>query len=363
MAFPSPPSRPALPARPSPAARPSRPAPSRPSGALVFALALSAASLVPLAAPPLARADDAAVAEARARFDEGITLADAGRNEEARLKFTQALAVLKAPALLFNLARVEQLTGHDLDALEHYLQFLRIAENDAKVTDATREKARAWIAELAKKAGRLDVETPAGTRLTLDGKLVDQPLTEPLYVRPGRHTLEGTYQGRARTAMAEVATGETTKVRLDLDRAPESAPASTTLPPAVAPPRGWSTARFVTVSALGAGALVGGVLTFVFRGAAQGNVDDARDALGGAGCLGAVGDEPCARAAALRDERDTNQTLSTVSLVSGLVLAGGALGAALLWPEGGGRVGVTPPPRLTPVVGTSTAGLGLAGRF
>src|SRR3954469_11752093 len=87
-----------------------------------FAVALS----VP-AFSSVARADDAAVAEAKARFEEGLELADAGKHEPARLKFQQAWAVFKAPAVLYNLARSEQLTGHDLEALEHFKLFARVS--------------------------------------------------------------------------------------------------------------------------------------------------------------------------------------------------------------------------------------------
>ena len=78
----------------------------------------------------VARADDTAVVEAQARFAEGLELADAGKHEPARLKFQQAWAVFKAPAVLYNLARSEQLTGHDLEALEHFKLFARVSATE-----------------------------------------------------------------------------------------------------------------------------------------------------------------------------------------------------------------------------------------
>ena len=99
----------------------------------------------------LAHADDAGVAEAQERFKEGLELADQNKHEPARLKFQQAYAVFKAPAVLYNLARSEQLTGHDIEALEHFRTFVKVSQTDAKVTDAMREKARQNVEDLAKR--------------------------------------------------------------------------------------------------------------------------------------------------------------------------------------------------------------------
>src|SRR3954469_14906902 len=109
-------------------------------------LACFAVALAVPAFPGVARADDAAVEEAKARFQEGLELADAGKPEPARLKFQQAWAVFKAPAVAYNLARAEQLTGHELEALEHFRMFLRVGATDVKVTDAMREKAKQNVA-------------------------------------------------------------------------------------------------------------------------------------------------------------------------------------------------------------------------
>src|SRR4029079_7325109 len=106
---------------------------------------LLACLTVALAVPVFAtvdRADHECVEAAKTRFEEGLELADAGKHEPARLKFQQAYAVFKAPAVLYNLARSEQLTGHELEALEHFRLFLRVGATDVKITDAMREKAK-----------------------------------------------------------------------------------------------------------------------------------------------------------------------------------------------------------------------------
>src|SRR4029079_7311133 len=102
---------------------------------------------------------DAALAEAQARFKEGLDFADAGNNDAARLKFQQAWAVFKSAAVLYNLARSEQLTGHDIDAFEHFKEFLKTGP-DPKVTDAQRKKAQDNVSELTKKVGQIDLDVP-----------------------------------------------------------------------------------------------------------------------------------------------------------------------------------------------------------
>ncbi len=317
-----------------------------------FLLSCLLASSTMFASPRAAHADDAAVKEAQARFDEGVALADAGKNEEARLKFTQAAAVLKAPSVLFNLARVEQLTGHELEALDHYKQFLRAAENDPKVTDALRDKTRAYIADLSKKAGQIELDAPPETRVTVDGKPVDRNPADPLHVTPGRHTLEGAYQGRVKSVVVDCPAGVVTKAKLDFD-GPVTEP-----PPGGETTKAWSTGKVVTVGALAAGAVAGGVLFVVFRSQAQGNVDDAKAALNGSGCVG-VTSPACDQAASLKEDRDTNQAVSTVALVGGVALAAGALGAVFLWPNQAKERAA----RATPLVGPGFAGMSVGGRF
>ena len=174
-------------------------------------LTLALAS-VPLL-PSVARADDAAVAEAKKRFDEGLELADTGKHEPARLKFQQAWSVFKAPAVLYNLARSEQLTGHELEALEHFKLFLKVAATDVKVTDAMREKARQNVIELSPKVGQVDIDVPPNARVSVDGKPLDETPKEPVPVQPGRHRIEATFEGKVKSVSVECAAGESRRRR------------------------------------------------------------------------------------------------------------------------------------------------------
>jgi hypothetical protein len=318
----------------------------------VLLACLTVAFAVPVF-PGVARADDAAVVEAKARFEEGLELADAGKHEPARLKFQQAWAVFKAPAVLYNLARSEQLTGHDMEALEHFRLFTRISATDAKITDAMRDKAKQNAAELAKKVGQVEIEVPSTARVTVDGKPLEETPREPVPVAPGRHTIEATFEGHLKSVVVECTAGNVTRAKLEFD-----SPGSTTYPPGEEP-RGskWSTGKVVTVSALTAGAIAGGVLFFVFRGNAQGNVDDSQALLKGGSCVGVTSID-CQRAASLKDDRDSNVTLSTVSIVAGGVLAAGAVAAVALWPKTSKEQA-----RITPIIAPGYGGASFVGRF
>ena len=316
---------------------------------LLACLTVALASVPAL--PGMARADDAAVVEAKARFEEGLELADAGKHEAARLKFQQAYSVFKAPAVLYNLARSEQLTGHEMEALEHFRLFLRVGATDVKITDAMREKAKQNAADLSRKVSQVEIEVPSTARVTVDGKPLEEMPREPVPVQPGKHTIEATFDGRVKSVSVECKAGSVVKAKIEFETG------AFVEPPPGGGKSGWSTGRIVTVGALSAGAIAGGVLAFVFHGAAKGNVDDSKALLNGGSCIG-VSNTECTRAASLKDDRDSNVTLSTVSLIAGGTFAAGAIAAALLWPKSS-----TESARITPIVAPGYGGATFVGRF
>ncbi len=91
-------------------------------GALAAALALSL--------PRTARADDSVLErEAQARFEEGVARVKAGNIEGARVSFAQAYTVLHKPTILWNLALAEEKTGHLVEALGHFKELARGAQD------------------------------------------------------------------------------------------------------------------------------------------------------------------------------------------------------------------------------------------
>ncbi len=313
------------------------------AGCFLFALAFATQ----------AHADDARTAEALARFNEGLALADSGKLEEARLKFLQSISVLKVASTLFNLASVEMKLGHDVDAIEHYRTFLQLAETDPRITDQQRERAKRSIDEVLKKVGQIDIRAPQGATLSIDGKALSSIPTEPVPVTPGRHTVVASWNGAGRSIVVEPHAGEVTKATFDGAEASPFTP-----PPAEGERSSWPTARIVTVSTLAAVAVTGGVLSLVFRSNAQDNVDASKAKLQGRSCLG-IDSPDCTAAKGLMDDRDTNVTLSTVSLVGGAVFLAGAVATAIYWPRSSERTAA----RVVPVGSVGYGGVSVVGRF
>jgi hypothetical protein len=292
---------------------------------LLLALLLSA-----LALPSRARADDAAVAEATQRFNEGLQLADSGKHEEARLKFQQAAAVLKAPSVLFNLARAEQLTGNELDAVEHFKQFLRGSQNDPKITDAMRDKARQHIAALSSKLGQIEVDAPASARISIDGKPIEDPLREPVTVQPGRHVVEATFEGRVKSVTVECAVGVVTRAKIELD----AAAVPFTEPPAKERTGKPDLTRWIVGGAIGAAGLVSFGLGVGFGVSSQSAKADAEELRRANRGLCATPPTPaCATYDGKRSDAESASTVSTIGYVAGGVLVAGAVATVLLWPK------------------------------
>jgi hypothetical protein len=316
--------------------------------------ALLASALI---TPTLASADDAAMAEAQKRFTEGLERADSGKFDEARLKFLQAYAVLKAPAVLFNLASSEQKTNHDVEAIEHYRAFLRSGVNDTRITDAMREKAKANIAELLKKVGQVEIDAPEGAKISVDSVVLDEAPKEPVAVAAGKHKIEATFGGKVKSVTVDAKVGEIAKAKLDFTA---GGPDITT------PPRvddggerttvGWAVPISLAVLGVG-GVVVGGV----FASASQSSKDESAT-LGTPGVCASPTSTACAAYDAKRDDAESQATLSYVGYVAGGVLLAGAVATFLFWPKSG-----TPRNssslKLAPVVGPRTAGGSLQLHF
>jgi hypothetical protein len=328
---------------------------------------LLACLLAGLLVPTVARADDAAVAEAKQRFDEGIKLVDAGRHEEARLKFQQAAAVLKAPAVLFNLARAEQLTGHEYEAVAHFKAFLRVSENDPKITDAERAKARENIAALAPKVGQIDVAAPPGARIAIDGNALDEPATEPIAVPPGRHVVEATFEGRVKSVTVDCPMGLVTRATIEFEAAPAQPPPSSgvgpTEPPPVSPSHHDPT-RWIVGGAIGGAGVIALGLGIGFGASSQGSKSDAEDLRRSYPGLCAKPELPqCAQYDAKRSSAESAATVSVVSYVAGGVLVAGAVATVLLWPHAKETSTGTTARALTPWMSKDGAGAALSGSF
>jgi hypothetical protein len=190
-------------------------------------------SAVPLAERAAhAQGADAVTEVARQRYQEGVKAFDAGKFEDARAAFLQAYALKRHPAVLLNLGLSEVKSGHAEDGANHLQAFLR----EPTASPDQRASAEKAIQEARKKAGFVVVIVDAnGADVSVDGVVVGKsPLLDPIYVKPGKHTLLATYQGRSATAAVDAKAGTAAAANLQLGVS--GAPAAAVVPaPAPSP--------------------------------------------------------------------------------------------------------------------------------
>ena len=356
------------------------------AGGVLLASILSTASPGAARAQPSTTAQDTATAEARARFDEGIKHAEAGDHEAARLKFNQAWALVKSPAILYNLARAEQLSGHPVEALEHYRQFSKLPP-DPKVTDVQRQRAAESITELSKKVGQIAVVAAPGARISVDGRAIDPGNTDPVAVTPGRHVVEAIADGKVKSVTVDCPAGTITKAKLletegvQGTAAAEPRPSPTDkeatadgrsnasetdrLPPPADEGRPfWTGGRIAGLGVFGAGlAALGAGL--VFHLGAESSKDAAANVRSGlpntSACSGASDDARCTALQKNVDDQTQREGLRTGFFVGGGVLVvGGAVLFLVSSPKSEpARTGV----RILPYTSGRDTGVALLGRF
>src|SRR4051812_48207178 len=196
-------------------------------GALPGAEAVSLAQGAP---PP----SDAVTEIARQRYQEGVKDFDSGKWEEARGAFLQAYALKRSPAILLNLGLSELRAGkYYEDAGNHLQQFLRETPGASPDQRATAEKG---IADVKRHSGMLVVVVDAnGADVSLDGATVGRsPLLDPVFVKPGKHTVFAAYQGKSSASVVDAKTGATVAATLTLGVA--GAPAPAVVAPPITPP-------------------------------------------------------------------------------------------------------------------------------
>jgi hypothetical protein len=331
--------------------------PSRPDSRILRALLVLAFTLIPsttiaqtkpASKPSSAPSPEPSQAEARQRFNEGIALADAGDHEAARLKFDQAWLLLKSPAVLYNLARAEQLSGHLVEALEHYRLFNRMA-SDPKVTDTQRQRAKENIAELSKKVGQIEIDAPASARVSIDGHPVDTSSGDAIAVATGTHVVEAIVDGSVKRVTVEAQPGTITKAKPEGESsAPSSGTAATAptvkatttpeTPPVTAHDEGLLTPRNIVAGALGGAALIAGGVALGFlvdSNAKDTAAKDSNTSLPGGACAQRAL-ASCADYTAKLDDASSSRTVSYVAFATAGVFALGAIAAFTLWPKAKG---------------------------
>lgn len=179
-----------------------------------------------LAAPVLAQEDD--TTRARAEFQHGVELFQSSDYQRALDSFQEAYRLAPHASVRLNIANCYEQLGRPVEALFHFEHYLAEADHPAA---AQRREIEASIRRLRGQIGTITIQvTPDGATITIDS--TDQrrsPVTEPVRVTAGRHTVEVRLDGyRTETQTVEVAGGADARVSLRLARQEAVATTTTT---------------------------------------------------------------------------------------------------------------------------------------
>jgi hypothetical protein len=301
--------------------------------------------------------------------------------EGARGAFARAYELDPKATTLFNLALSELNSDHPVEAAKDLREYLTHSEEPAAKLESVRTK---WLARAEARTARLEVFAPAGAELVIDGAVQEraapggdakgQPVRASISitVAAGEHDVTAR-QGSGEESQHVVARGGEL-VELHFQRLPDAVqPPSTT-------PVGWlgaesgqemregvstarSRAKWVTVIALGSGAVVAAAFGLGFGIAAQDKANDAGGLHAAPGwtkseCSDAsVGSPLCMQ---LKSDVDANRHywgIATASTIGAGVLAAASAATWVLWkPKSAALVA-------RPMVGSASAGLFLDGQW
>ncbi|WP_437896217.1 hypothetical protein [Sorangium sp. So ce124] len=333
------------------------------------------AAATPQATSPAPAQADAMSRAARDIFAKGEEAWMQGKYDQCHAWFLAAWSIRPHRQIAGNLAACELKVGRYRDAAEH-LAFLMRPNADGKPVPLSQEH-RALLDEAMAKIAVVQIDAEPGTTIVLDGKFVGQtPLSTPLYLDPGEHTIEGRSRaGGHEQVPLTLAPGTQRNIDLHL-QAPQ--PATTTpepaeAPPPVAPPPTLPPDTQVRDGvvigglALGGAAIAAGVVFVVVSNGKSEKVNEATRSIAMSGDANACNDPAFrARCDALDDTYIAEETTRNLAIAA-LVTAGAALGgtalAYVLWPVGTPRTTASPGVRVTPTMTAHSAGLTIGGAF
>ncbi len=174
-----------------------------------------------------ARAQDD-TARARTEFQHGVELFQESDYQRALDAFQEAYRLAPHASVRLNIANCYEQLGRPVEALFHFQHFLTEADHPAA---AQRREIEASIRRLRQQVGTITFQvTPDGATITIDATATRRsPVTEPVDVTAGRHTIEVQLDGyRTETQTVEVTGGGDARVSLRLARQEPVAAATTT---------------------------------------------------------------------------------------------------------------------------------------
>ncbi|WP_437595800.1 hypothetical protein WMF28_24805 [Sorangium sp. So ce590] len=331
----------------------------------------------PSPAPPQATSPappqvDAMSRAARDLFAKGEEAWMQGKYDQCHAWFLAAWSLRPHRQIAGNLAACEIKVGRYRDAAEH-LAFLMRPTPDGKTAPLSQEH-RALLDNALAKIAVVQIEAEPGTTVVLDGKIVGQaPLSTPLYLVPGEHTLEGrSASGPVEKHSTRFDPGTQRTIALQ-PRAPRAAAPPQAAPPPVAPvappPPDTRVRDGVVIGglALGGAAIAAGVVLAIVSSSKSEDANDARHSIAKDGGINACNDPAFrARCDALTDAKfaeRTTRNLAVASFVTASAALGGAAIASVLWPVGTPRAEASRGVHIAPAVTAQSAGLTIGGAF
>lgn len=295
--------------------------------------------------------------KARQLFAEGVKAYLQSRWADARASFLAAWSLTQHYSIAGNLADCELKLGLYRDAAQHFALYVREMAKDRSTTPAELKDGEERYAQARTKVGRADVRVSLpGADVYVDGKLIgNAPLTDPLFLDPGRHMIEARGDGYP-------------PARADVDAKPGVAQAVvlTLVHSPTPPPERRSIVPGVVLGSVAGAALVTGIVVV----AVGANKHASNSKLGleieeaHRTCVdGAVSFDP--RCSSLKDSASAADTLGRAG--AGLLVGAGAaaVGAAIyfLWPESKPRAPASSGVRVLPAVSPSSSGVFVSGTF
>jgi hypothetical protein len=218
------------------------------------------------AAPAAAQVENEAAA--RALFDEGRKLRDAGRYEQACPKFEAASKLYGGSGLLVNLGDCYEHVGRTASAWTTFGDAVTLAVRLGHSDDETEARRRqaALGPRLSSLAIHVSSEAP-GLVVKRDGTPLDRPAWgSSIPVDPGLHTLSAEAPDRVAWSSSVSVTGPGRTVTVDVPELETMKPplvVASSAPPSPDRPSYWTAGRVVGVTMTGAGLValgIGGIL-------------------------------------------------------------------------------------------------------
>jgi hypothetical protein len=271
--------------------------------------------------------------------------------EGARAIFLRAYEV--DPSLvgtLFNLALAEIQSGHPVEAARHLRSYVASPQAQSERIESARSK---WLPEAEAQIGRLSIEAPAGTEVSVDGAAVGTaPFGDLVYIAAGDHNLTAKIGSAERSMRVSAVAGKIIAVQFVADDA-QPPPMAANVPPAPAasssgpaaaeeptasPRSGTSLAKTVTVATMGSVAVLATGFGVAFAVETYHDVNRANTLRAGLSSNSCAPGQPsvpaaCPQLASANSDQHRDYDLARDLYIVGGVATAATVATWLLWPR------------------------------